>query len=106
MPHELPVVVRSHTGLPHFARLVLGLPVVTPAVGGATEVVNDACGILVPPHAAALAAALHRLIHDATLRQELGAAGPARAIKLCNPATQMQRLALALSRVVGTGVVA
>ena len=29
MPHGLPVVVRSHTRLPHFA-LVLGLPVVTP----------------------------------------------------------------------------
>src|SRR5437764_727254 len=29
MAHGLPVVVRSHTRLPNFARLVLGLPVVT-----------------------------------------------------------------------------
>jgi hypothetical protein len=34
MAHVLPVVVRSHTRLPTFARLVLGLPVVTPRSPG------------------------------------------------------------------------
>jgi glycosyltransferase involved in cell wall biosynthesis len=51
-----------------------GLPVVTTATAGMKDVVSDQCsGLLVPPgDAAALAAALGRLIGDAALRRRLG----------------------------------
>lgn len=67
--------------------------VVTTAMGGATEIVDETCGILVPPaDPCALASALGRLIQDCRLRERLGAAGPARAQRLCNAAVQMARL--------------
>jgi glycosyltransferase involved in cell wall biosynthesis len=57
------------------------LPVVASGVGGLAELVVDGeTGILVPPgDAAALAAALGRLVEDRELRRTLGAAGRARA---------------------------
>lgn len=80
-------------GVTFVEALMAGLPIVTSAFGGALEIVDESCGILVPPgDATALAAALRRLIQDPILRREIGAAGPARARKLCEPATQMRRL--------------
>jgi glycosyltransferase involved in cell wall biosynthesis len=57
--------------------MAAGLPVVASAVGGVPEIVADGdTGLLVPPgDAAALAAALERLLADAALRRRLGAAG-------------------------------
>lgn len=76
------------------------LPVVTCAHGGALEIVDDSCGILTAPgDARALAASLRSLIEDATLRARLGACGAARARELCDPATQIWRLAALLSSV-------
>jgi len=70
-----------------------GLPVVATAIGGAREIVDAACGVLVPPQdPAALAEALRRLIGDPDLRARLGAAGPAHARELCDPHRQIQRL--------------
>ncbi|HEV3052700.1 MAG TPA: glycosyltransferase family 4 protein [Longimicrobium sp.] len=70
-----------------------GLPIVATALGGAREIVDPACGILVPPRDHdALAQALHRLIGDAELRARLGAAGPAHARALCDPHQQTTRL--------------
>jgi glycosyltransferase involved in cell wall biosynthesis len=70
-----------------------GLPVVATALGGATEVVDASCGLLVPPgDAPALAAALRRMIEDPVERRRLGAAGPARAHALCDPGAQIGRL--------------
>jgi glycosyltransferase involved in cell wall biosynthesis len=70
-----------------------GLPVVATAIGGALEIVDPTCGILVPPQdPAALADALRRLIDDPGLRARLGAAGPARAAALCDPHRQTERL--------------
>jgi glycosyltransferase involved in cell wall biosynthesis len=70
-----------------------GLPVVATALGGAKEIVDPACGILVPPEdPAALADALRRLIADPALRAELGAAGPAHARALCDPEQQAKKL--------------
>lgn len=63
------------------------LPVVSTRLGGALEIVDDSCGVLVPPEDPdALAATLGRLIDDRDARTRLGAAGPARAAALCDPA--------------------
>jgi glycosyltransferase involved in cell wall biosynthesis len=70
-----------------------GLPVVATAIGGAKEIIDTACGILVPPEdPAALADALRRLIADPVLRTQLGAAGPAHARALCDPHQQTTKL--------------
>ena len=80
-------------GIAFVEALSAGLPVVTTAIGGAREIVDDTCGILVPPHdPSALAATLRRLIRDASLRTRLGAAGPSRARSLCDPQRQMASL--------------
>ena len=79
--------------------LQAGLPVITSAMGGATEIVNDSCGILVPPRSATdLASALRLLINDTQLRCRLGAAGPARAQELTDPAVHLSRLKSALEK--------
>jgi glycosyltransferase involved in cell wall biosynthesis len=86
-------------GITFVEALYAGLPVVTTAIGGALEIVDGSCGILVAPDdPAALAAALGRLIEDRELRTRLGAAGPARAAALCDPRAQLQALARALAK--------
>lgn len=85
-------------GITFVEALYAGIPVVITAMGGAKEIVSESCGILVPPEdPQALAAALRPLIQDGALRKRLGAAGPTRARQLCDPATQMTRLAELLS---------
>jgi len=91
-------------GITFIEALYAGIPVVTTAMGGAQEIVDDSCGILVPPNdPQALAASLRQLIQDSALRRRLGAAGPARARHLCNPAAQLQKLHRALGSVSGDG---
>jgi glycosyltransferase involved in cell wall biosynthesis len=78
--------------------LAAGLPVVAADSGGAREVVDPSCGELVPPgDAGALAEVLRRLLTDAVWRRRLGAAGPARAAALCDPARQLGALATLLA---------
>jgi glycosyltransferase involved in cell wall biosynthesis len=85
-------------GLAFVEALHAGLPVVTSDFGGAREIVTSACGILVPPNdMMALRAALQGLIASPDRRAELGAAGPARARELCDPARQIARLEEVLS---------
>jgi glycosyltransferase involved in cell wall biosynthesis len=85
-------------GIAYVEALYAGLPVVSTDMGGAAEIVDPRCGILTPPgDAEALAGALRRLAGDAALRARLGAAGPARAAELCDPARQVERLARALA---------
>jgi glycosyltransferase involved in cell wall biosynthesis len=87
-------------GLAFIEALQAQLPVVTTALGGACEIVDDSCGVLLPPgDAHTLAAALRRLIQERALRIKLGLAGPARAMALCDPAAQMTRFHEALSGV-------
>jgi len=79
--------------------LYAGLPVVSTAIGGFWEIIDDSCGVLVPPgDADALAAWLRRLIEDRALRAKFAAGGPARARELCDPAAQMVRLNGLLTR--------
>jgi len=81
-------------GLSFIEALGAGLPVVTTAIGGAIEIVDETCGVLVAPDdKAALAGALGRLIDDIDFRHRLGAAGPARAKALCDPPAILREIA-------------
>lgn len=81
--------------------LCAGLPVVTVRIGGAVEIINDSCGILVPPNdPAALASALRSLIQNSALRKRLGASGFARAQEMAGVQKQMDRLAEVFQKVV------
>lgn len=78
--------------------LSAGLPVVTVDLGGAREIVDETCGILVPPgDTERLAAALRLLIEQPETRRRLGAAGPAQAHRISDPQTQMNKLRDVLS---------
>lgn len=88
-----PNTVAEPFGITFIESLYARRPVVTTDMGGPKEILDDACGILVPPDdISALASSLRRLIEDSTLRAQMGEAGPVRARQLCDPATQMQRL--------------
>jgi glycosyltransferase involved in cell wall biosynthesis len=87
-------------GVAFVEALHAGLPVVTTAMGGALEIIDENCGVLVPPgEPQALAAALGRLIRDAEPRKKLGANGPARALRLSDPVNQLSKVLGALRRV-------
>jgi glycosyltransferase involved in cell wall biosynthesis len=85
-------------GIAFVEALAAGLPVVTVAMGGALEIVDDSCGMLVPPaDPSRLAAALERLIADPALRVRLSAAAPARARTVSDAASQVSALERALA---------
>jgi glycosyltransferase involved in cell wall biosynthesis len=87
-------------GLSFVEALHAGVPVVTTAIGGAREIVTDACGRLVPRgDVEALAATLRSLIEDPAARRTLGRNGPARAWMLCNPEARLDQLRVVLGRV-------
>jgi glycosyltransferase involved in cell wall biosynthesis len=95
-----PNLTNEPFGLTFVEALWNGLPVVTSAMGGALEIVDESCGRLVPPgDPEALAGALARLIKDPELRARLGAAGPAHARELCDPEGQMAQIANVLSSI-------
>ncbi len=67
-------------GIAFVEALAAGVPVVTTAFGGALEIVDERCGVLVPqPSPVMVAEALQRLIDSPTLRASLAAAAPAQA---------------------------
>ena len=85
-------------GVAFVEALAAGLPVVTTAMGGALEIVDDTCGVLAPPgDAAALAAALGRSALPG-LRFE---GGPRRASELCGSEVNFSRLASVLNEIGG-----
>jgi len=80
-------------GLTYIEAMDRGVPVVTSRLGGAVEVVDETCGVLVSPGASTeLASALSNLLDDPAHAARLGAAGPARARALCDPGRQIARL--------------
>lgn len=90
-------------GLAFVEALAAGLPVVSTHLGGAVEIVTPTCGMLVPPgDVTSLADALRSVMVNPGLRSRLGAAGPARARQLSDPATVLSSLANLLSQLVGT----
>ena len=79
-----------------------GLPVVTSAFGGALEIVDDTCGLLVPHgNIDALAAALGRLLCEPGLRARLARGARERSAALCDPARQIRRTRDVLSSIGG-----
>jgi glycosyltransferase involved in cell wall biosynthesis len=81
-------------GISFIEAMSAGLPVVTSAAGGALEIIDASCGLLVPAgDARALAAALERLMQDPAERERLGRAGTRRAAELCDPTVQTRRFA-------------
>ena len=80
-------------GIAFIEALYAGLPIVTTGIGGACEILDNSCGVLVPPgNKLALTDALRELIQSPSMRAQLGAAGPARAKALCDPAAQINRI--------------
>ena len=89
-------------GIAFVEALYAALPVVTTRIGGALEVVDDSCGVLVPPgDPDALAGALTGLVADPARRRSLSAGGPSRARSLCDPEAALSRLGSLLDGVVG-----
>jgi glycosyltransferase involved in cell wall biosynthesis len=85
-------------GISFIEALGAGLPVVTTAIGGALEIVDETCGVLVAPNnVSALADALGRLTNDAGTRRRLGAAGPSRAGTLCDPPAILRQMETLIS---------
>ena len=100
-PNETP----DSFGISFVEALWAGRPVITTAMGGAKEIIDDSCGLLLEPgNPVLLAASLQRLIEFPELRASLGRGGAARALKLCDPATQMTTLSHFSLDVVGNKV--
>jgi len=92
-------------GIAYVEALSAGLPVVASGAGGALEIVDDSCGVLVPPgDSEALAKALERLIVDRPFRAKLAAGAPARARYLSDPARQLSKLTDVLASMSPAGV--
>lgn len=98
--HCQPNVGAEPFGIAFVEALQAGLPIVTTAMGGPLEIVDYTCGVLVPPRPAPLAVELRKLIENPEARQRMGAAGPARAAKLCDPSVYLHHLDEALRDVV------
>ncbi len=80
-------------GISFIEALNAGLPVVSTALGGALEIVDDTCGILVSPNdAPALAGTLCQLVTDPEMRRKLRSQSTLRAQRLCDPERQMRIL--------------
>jgi glycosyltransferase involved in cell wall biosynthesis len=94
-------------GIAFIEALYAGLPVVTTAIGGAMEIVDDSCGRLVAPNDInALSDVLGALITNSSERATLASGGKSRAEYLCNPQRQLNRLYRLLSQVVKQEVAA
>ncbi|MEH1845356.1 MAG: glycosyltransferase [Nostoc sp.] len=90
-------------GIAFVEALYAGLPVVTTAIGGAVEIVNDSCGRLVAPNDInALSDVLSFLILNPSERAILATGGKPRAEYLCNPVQQLTHLYNLLFKMVKT----
>jgi len=97
--HCQPNLTPEPFGVAFVEALYMGLPVVTTRMGGAIEILDDSCGVLVPPDdESSLAGALSDLIARPERRDELACGGPARARKLCDPQAILPQLRDMLGR--------
>jgi glycosyltransferase involved in cell wall biosynthesis len=79
-------------GIVFVEALYAGLPVVATAMGGALEIVDETCGVLVEPEAGELAEALRQMLGKELTNEQLAVSAKTRAGILCNPSAQMARL--------------
>lgn len=80
-------------GIAFVEALAAGLPVVTTAAGGALEIVDGQCGVLLPEASPdAVASALQRLIDAPSLRASLAAAAPEQAHRVSDPAARLAEI--------------
>lgn len=86
-------------GITFIEALYARLPVVTTAIGGAKEIVDDSCGFLVSGSVESYASSFRILIENKSLREQLGSAGPARGAKLCDVQVQMKKIHRTLASV-------
>jgi glycosyltransferase involved in cell wall biosynthesis len=87
-----PNIAPETFGLTFVEALYCGLPVVTSAIGGGKEIVNERCGVLVSPNdSSAVAGSLERLICSTGLRSSFAPRAKSRARELCDPEAQMRR---------------
>lgn len=91
-------------GIVFIEAMASGLPVVTTALGGPMEIVDQTSGILTEPgNAASLGTALRKLIVDRSLSERLGAGGPARAEAISNPADKLAEIEMILIELAQNG---
>jgi glycosyltransferase involved in cell wall biosynthesis len=83
-------------GIVFVEALYAGLPVVATRMGGAAEIVDESCGLLVEPSAELVASALHSMVVDSNLRRRLSRGGPKRARELCDPEARIREIAEAI----------
>jgi len=85
-------------GIVFIEALFAGLPVVTTAMGGALEIVDDSCGTLVEADdITALAKALANLLREPETQRRQREHGPARARALCDPGRRLAQLCTTLN---------
>ncbi|WGV28999.1 glycosyltransferase [Halotia branconii] len=88
-------------GIAFVEALYAALPIVTTAIGGAAEIVDNSCGRLVAPNDInILSEVLGSLIANPSERATLAAGGKSRAEYLCNPVKQLTQLYNLLCEVV------
>ncbi|MBI1347043.1 glycosyltransferase [bacterium] len=81
-------------GIAFVEALAAGLPVLTTAMGGALEIVDDTCGVLIiPDEPAELRNAIMDYLENKELRRQHSKATTYRAAALCDPIQQMQQFA-------------
>lgn len=88
-------------GIAFVEALLAGLPVAATSIGGAAEIVDETCGILVTAGCSEeLGGALDHLLRDHALRARLAAGGRTRAHTLCDPLARLTQLAGVLASLV------
>ncbi len=98
--HCQPNIGAEPFGIAFVEALYANLPVVTSAIGGAMEIIDQSCGRLVAPHDVnALSEVLGWLINNPSQRAALAVGSKLRADYLCNPVQQMNRLYCLLDRI-------
>jgi len=93
-----PNVVPEGFGIVFVEAMYAGLPVLATDLGGAREIIEEACGARVPPRADAIAEVLARWVVDPESRRALGRAGRQRAERLYVPSVRVRLLEDALDR--------
>jgi glycosyltransferase involved in cell wall biosynthesis len=94
-PNQMP----DSFGIVFIEAMLAGLPVVTTAMGAASEVVNQESGVLVEANnRPALTTTLHQLITDPAYRRRVSEGGAARARQLCDPSARLSDLHSALEK--------